>query len=135
MSRLAEIKARRAARTPGRWRFCVVAGAHQAALMADIPNLPPTRTVLDFVRWGPRDASMRLYDGRGNDPRRLDKLVVEGRVQHPDAAFIEHAPEDIDWLIGEVERLSRQSEGRLRTILRLRGWSPSALIQSVRRRV
>lgn len=123
-SRLDEIKARCAARTPGRWRFRVSASAKLATLMADEPMTPPTRTVLDCVRWGPNGASVRFYDGRGNSPVRLDKLLDEqGEVCHPDAAFIEHAPEDLDWLVAEVERLQRQGEGRLRTVLRLQGFT------------
>jgi hypothetical protein len=93
--RLAEVKARRGAATPGPWWDSPVKAA------------PGHHT----IRGGPGE--WRGFDGSlGGDTHPIARiapaLAEDGTptTNHDaDAAFIAHAPEDIDWLVTEVDRL------------------------------
>lgn len=110
-ARLAAIAERAAARTPGRWRWRGHASAHSVSLQA-IDRL--CDYVLSFKRWGMQGAIPWFQrdpkDSAGIQRAKLiprthyDPWTIVG-IDHPDARFIEHAPEDIDFLLGEVDRL------------------------------
>jgi hypothetical protein len=80
VSRLDEIKARRAAATPGPWNE---AGMHRSPGRPDV-----------------------VWDRDGRRP-------IARATWLRDAEFIAHAPDDIDWLIGEVTRLSARVKNLL----------------------
>lgn len=77
-ARIAEIKARNAARTPGPWQQATHVGEPRALVAAAAPR----RSLLGLDR---------------------DGMAIVDRAA--DAAFIAHAPEDIDALVAEVERM------------------------------
>lgn len=105
--RLAAIAGRAAAATPGPWRWKGNKDANQIHLFrargwGDV--------VMAFYRWGMQNAQPRFVE---------DGLIVKPKwamgpehhpweivgIDHPDARFIEHSREDIDFLLGEVGTL------------------------------
>lgn len=107
-TRLAAIAERAAARTPGRWRWRGNASGHSVSLQA-VDRL--CDYVLSFKRWGMQGAipwfQRDPQESAGIERAKLiprthyDPWTIVG-IDHPDARFIEHAPEDIDWLLGEL---------------------------------
>lgn len=106
-ARLAAIAGRASTATPGPWRWKGNKDSNAIYLMrarawGDV--------VMAFFRWGMQSAQPRFC---------TDGLIVKPKwamgpphhpweivgIDHPDARFIEHSREDIDWLLGEVERL------------------------------
>lgn len=124
---LAEIRERAERATPGPWmwdmrtgqRTCMLTTAHSGRYF-----------VMTFDRWGMNDAcpsflACEKYEGpvgaRGAlGTVRADKLAksLPGKehhngfddfIDHPDAIFIEHAPEDVNRLLAEHARLTDEN--------------------------
>lgn len=117
--RLAEIEARAAAATPGPWRWRGNTDVWSMRLQAPVRG---ALTVMDFVRWGMRNAAPRFAinglmhrademarfevcpDATSRKDPRVYRADLTG-IRHPDAEFIAAARSDVDWLIAEVHRL------------------------------
>jgi len=117
---LEAIRARRAAASRGPWHWTGNTDTHQLRLSNWIPGHGRC-TVMDFTRWGMQDARPRFTDGdrfmvhpqtvyqvapaatRRDDPRVYRGDIID--IRHPDAQLIAHAPQDIDDLLAEVDRL------------------------------
>jgi len=112
MDRLEEIRARAQAATPGRWRWRGNACGHFVSLVA-IDRLADY--VLSFRRWGLQGTvpwfqrstteSAGIVRAKLIPRTHYDHSTIVG-IDHPDARFIEHSREDIDWLLSEVDRLN-----------------------------
>ncbi len=85
--RLAAIKARRAAATPGPWS-AITRPCHTG------------RVITEF------GADNLAFDG-----------VIARDLSHPDAAFIAAAPDDVAWLVTRVEALERERNDLVRNIV------------------
>lgn len=107
--KIAEIRAREQAATPGEWKWDVNLKCR------DVDLAGRTGTVLNFIRWGCQQAGVR-FNVSGImvrcDDERLAK-VIPGRehhkswarvIEHPDADFIAHARQDIPDLLDALER-------------------------------
>lgn len=119
--RLGEIRAREAAATAGPWRWEVNPGAHEVNLQGGVHRYDIS--VVRFVRWGMNRAAPTFLTG-GQSPltqrcERVEHFMTPapGRehhaswfqlVDHPDAAFIEHARADVRWLLDRVDALEAQ---------------------------
>jgi hypothetical protein len=119
--RLAEIRAARAAASPGPWAWSGDTSNNRLYLSCWIPGWGRT-TVMDFVRWGMASAQPRFRDGNmmskaaehavwevareatHRDDQRLYRHDVVG-VRNADARFIAAAPGYVDDLLAEVDRL------------------------------
>jgi hypothetical protein len=119
---LEAIRGRRAAAARGPWHWSGNTDTHQIRLSNWIPGSGRC-TVMDFTRWGMQSARPRFIDADHfmvdanehvvyevapavND--RSDRRVYRGDIidiRHPDAQLIAHAPQDIDDLLAEVDRL------------------------------
>jgi hypothetical protein len=117
--RFAEIKARAEAATDGPWSWFGNTDMHDIYLAT---NHSGRKLVLDFARWGMQSARPRFnedglmvdadtiarYTVAPNATSRQDPAVYRADItgfRHPDAEFIANSRADVDWLIGEVERL------------------------------
>lgn len=114
--RIAGMRARLAAATPGpwawfgntKWRNCYLATQKHGR-----------RYVMEFARWGMRAAQPVFQTN--HEMRTLEELVSDGMaecdhnhelihgIQHPDAELIANAPADLSDLLTEVERLRADS--------------------------
>jgi hypothetical protein len=125
MDKLSEIKEREQKATKGPWKWdlnfkgkclylksCVRCGEY----------------VMDFVRWGMNGATARFrslglmtraFEFGSSIPGQEHNSSWLQTIEHPDAKFIEHAREDVSWLISEVEHLRklvlRDREGKVVT--------------------
>lgn len=126
--RIAEIRARVEAATPGPWRWWG---------NIDMRNIQLTTvdrgvlTVMAFRRWGMKGAAPTFFrrgpdmpwgwNGRQEEIQDVAVREVEyrGDIDHlanPNAELIAHAPGDIAYLLAENERLAQalaEAEGRL----------------------
>lgn len=108
-ARIAAICERAAARTPGRWRWRGNTSGHIVQLVA-IDRLADY--VLSFRRWGLQGTipwfQRSTKESAGIERAKLiprthyDPYTIVG-IDHPDARFIEHSPEDMDFLLAELE--------------------------------
>lgn len=116
MSRLDEIRARLAAATPGPWRWEGNVDAKQVNLSTvDRGRL----YIMSFFRWGMGGAApyFRATKPGEHGMKPVTDFVVREReyrgdvdhLDHPDAELIANAPADIEFLLGEVERLTVES--------------------------
>jgi len=115
--RLAEIKAREQAATPGEWYWNVNTSCHTVVL----ETYSNYRTiVMDCVRWGMGGAAPRFRDMAIDLMHRCETLLKAhhnrehhfswcANIDHPDAAFIAHARADVPALLAEVERLRAEN--------------------------
>lgn len=132
-ARLAAIKERAEAATPGPWGFRGNKDAQQITLFrlrawGDV--------VMDFRRWGMQSAQPRFVtNGIIRKPQWVmgpdhHPWEIVG-IDHPDARFIEHSRSDIDFLLGEVARADTLLDGankRARIVLdALNVWRERAL--------
>jgi hypothetical protein len=121
IERLAEIRAARAATSPGPWRWSGNTATQQMSLTCWVPGWGRT-TVMDFVRWGMRGAQPRFRGGsimhKGSDLAvwEVNRAAIDPAdpslyrhdvvgLRSPDAAFIADAPGYVDDLLAEVDRL------------------------------
>lgn len=106
-----EIKARNAARTQGAWYWDGHMKSYSVRLVSKQFRMPIDMysLVMDFTRWGLRDAKPRF--GIGGILQSFTEFVTPAKnaafdtINHPDAEFIAKASEDVPTLIAEVERL------------------------------
>lgn len=111
--RLQEIRARCQAATPGPWRWRGNLSGKCLRLTALIGLRP---IVMSFERWGMQSARPVFRNER--DVMVRPPLVPSAphnpwdiiAIDHPDARFIEHARQDVDDLLAEVERLRQRTE-------------------------
>jgi hypothetical protein len=116
-ARLAAIRERAAAATPGPWRWRGVLSSKSIELQS-IPGRNGNRllSVMTFWRWGMQSAMPVFRDEQQvlrkpnftRPPERKHHDWYIGGIDHPDARFIEHSREDIDFLLGEVARLEAE---------------------------
>lgn len=117
------IRTRRAAATRGPWHWSGNTDTHQIRLSSWIPGAGRC-TVMDFTRWGMQSARPRfvdpdlmmlnadtrvVYEVAPAATERSDRRVYRADIidiRHPDAQLIAHAPQDIDDLLAEVDRLT-----------------------------
>ncbi len=109
MERLSEIRARCEAATPGPWYWDAI-DAHKRICLESA-----RWKVMDFARYGMYGAAPRfLVDGIMERADSLLKSIpgkehhrgFDNYIDHPDAAFIAHAREDIPYLLAELEQSS-----------------------------
>lgn len=103
------IRARRDAATPGPWKW----GGNTSGKVVNLFATGGLRdTVMTFWRWGTQSA-MPVFRVDGMllaakeffvKPQSHNPWFIDG-IDHPDAIFIEHAREDVDTLLAEVDRL------------------------------
>jgi hypothetical protein len=126
--RLEEIKARAEAATPGPWMWDI---RHKNRIMQLTTTHSGRYYIMDFVRWGLQDACPRFqvyekYSGpvterKSHGMERADKMVkplpgrehhfgYEDKIEHPDAVFIEHSKEDVDFLLAHIAALTAALE-------------------------
>lgn len=106
-NKLAEIRARHDAATPGPWRWRGNASSYDVHLRS---IRSPLNVVLDYVRWGFQGCIPVFRDGGVLTRARLVASAPHNAwdivgIDHPDARAIEHSWEDIDWLLAEIGRL------------------------------
>lgn len=128
--RLAEIRARAAAATPGPWRWH--GNTDNRHVWLQTPRMGGM-TVMDFVRWGMQQAAPRFgvdglmrtadtmvrYAVAPDATSRKDPSVYRAditSIRHPDAEFIAASRADVDWLLAEVERLRDENSKNLRAV-------------------
>jgi hypothetical protein len=116
------IRARRNAASKGPWHWSGNTDVHTLRLSNWIPGHGRC-TVMDFTRWGRQSARPRfiedlmmidadtrvVYEVAPDAKARSDRRVYRGDIidiRHPDAQLIAHAPQDIDDLLAEVDRLT-----------------------------
>ena len=117
--RFEEIKARADAATPGPWAWFGNTDVRDMRLSTVHSG---RLTIMDFVRWGMSFAAPRFaVDGilhradefpiyavcrtaTSRKDQRVYRADIAG-IRNPDAAFIANSRADVEWLIGEVERL------------------------------
>lgn len=124
------IRARRAAAARGPWHWSGNTDTQQLRLSNWIPGAGRC-TVMDFARWGMQSARPRFIDEhvlmvdgdtmatyevapfatRRDDPRVYRGDIVD--IRHPDAQLIAHAPQDIDDLLAEVDRLNAELASKM----------------------
>lgn len=120
---LEAIRARRAAAAPGPWHWAGNTDSRNIYL-ASWRRGAGRCTVMDFARWGMQSARPRFIDSelfmnnadeypvwevspesrRRDDPAVYRADIID--IRHPDAQLIAHAPQDIDDLLAEVDRLT-----------------------------
>ena len=126
MDRLAGIRARLENATPGPWMWDVNSACKCARLVTTHSGM---YYVMGFGRWGMQGAAPMFhkfskYEGplsgrRSHGLWRADEFLrsrpgkehhvgYDDGIAHPDAELIEHAPEDIGWLLSEVTRLQAE---------------------------
>lgn len=124
MDRLEEIRQRAETATPGPWKWSVAECNHEIQLVTDHSG---QYYVMEFERWGMQSAcpSFQVYEWYSGPVRergskgmvRADKLAkslpgkehhhgFDDYIDHPDAAFIAHSREDMEWLLSEVDALN-----------------------------
>lgn len=113
--RLTEIKARLVAATSGPWKKC---GAHEGKCKCtSVWSGDGSAPVLEVNRkWGDTFASIRFIDGdhQGTMGARVEAYVgmieygefTEDQMQ-ANKEFVANAPQDISYLLSEIERLSK----------------------------
>jgi hypothetical protein len=122
--RIVEIEARACAATPGPWVWRGNVDIHDISLRSVGERGSPT--VLTFGRWGMQSAKpvFNSPDNRGllqwatetrvqfevspDATHRTDPRVYRGDIigiRHPDAEFIAHAREDINYLLARIREL------------------------------
>lgn len=117
------IRARRGAAARGPWHWSGNTDTQQIRLSNWVPGAGRC-TVMDFTRWGMQSARPRFVDRdrmmiyaapvyevapaatRRDDPRVYRGDIVD--IRHPDAQLIAHAPQDIDDLLAEIDRLNAE---------------------------
>lgn len=118
MSRVDEIRQRASEATPGRWHWAGNTQSFQVRLMSTAHGRP---SIMEFFRWGMRDAKpafnsecglvdlqeLVVYQVAPGAKRGDRELYREDffEIDHPDAQFIAHARDDIDFLLSEIDRL------------------------------
>lgn len=119
-ARIAEIRGREAAATPGPWRWRGNLSVQDIELQS-IPGREGNSllSVMSFFRWGMqsampyfRDMQQVLRKPVWVIPIAHHEWQVEG-IDHPDARFIEHSREDVAWLLSEVGTLRAAMSGLL----------------------
>ena len=117
--RIVEIEARACAATPGPWVWRGNVDTKQVYLATTHSGMV---IVMDFVRWGMQGAAPAFrnsmvmehtgdlveYEVCPDAADRKDPRVYRGdfyRIRHPDAEFIAHAREDIDYLLARIREL------------------------------
>lgn len=119
MNRLEEIRARCEAATPGPWHWDVFKRQKAVALES------ARYKVMGFARFGPQSAQPTFrVDGIMEKAQDLAKSIpgmehhegFDDFIDHPDAAFIAHAREDIPWLLDEVARLTAERDAEKRRV-------------------
>lgn len=114
--RLAEIRARHVGATPGPWHWFGSGGRLRKAVNVYLATVDRGRIfVMDFVRTGWRDAQPRFQVRRSGmglmtPSSELFQYEVEYRdditgIRHPDAEAIAHSWQDVEDLLGELDRL------------------------------
>jgi len=130
MDRIQEIRDRLEKATPGPWQW----DGSKNSKTVDLETWSRGRhTVMSFERWGFYSAcptfTESLEEGNQNLKwnsarilQRADKWMVNRQshhegwdmdIIHPDAQLIAHAPEDIRFLLGEIERLQGELEKKV----------------------
>jgi hypothetical protein len=124
VDRLAEIKTRAEAATPGPWRWR--GNTDNRHIWLQTPRMG-AMTIMDFVRWGMQQAvprfavdglmrnadSLVTYEVAPEATSRKDPRVYRADIagiRHPDAEFIAASRADVDWLVAEVERLRAEND-------------------------
>lgn len=128
-ARLAAIRERVAAATPGPWGWRGNKDAQQIILyrLAGWGDV-----VMSFARWGMQRARPHFVtDGIIREPQWVmgpphHPWQIDG-IDHPDARFIEHSREDVDWLLGELavaESRAEHAEASCRRLIDQHGTFP-----------
>lgn len=114
-TRLAAIRERVAAATPGPWCWRGNKSAKDIQLQS-IPGVNGNRllSVMTFWRWGMQSAMPGFRDER--QVLRKPAWVIPqpwndwliGGIDHPDARFIEHSREDVEWLADELAAMEER---------------------------
>lgn len=113
--KLAEIRARHEASTPGPWRWRGNASSKDVHLRS---VKSPLNVVLDYVRWGLQGCIPVFNEGGVLRKARLVPSAPHNAwdivaIDHPDARALEHSWEDIDWLLAEIDELRGLFAGEL----------------------
>jgi hypothetical protein len=124
MSRIDDIKVRCEKATPGPWMWDIRTATKSVLLETAHSG---RYYVMGFERWGtqgacPRFQEFKKYEGpvgeRGScGMKRADKYAkslpgkehhegFDDYIDHPDAIFIEHSKEDVEFLLSELERVT-----------------------------
>lgn len=111
-SSIEDIRRRHAAATPGPWRW-LVCGNKDVYLAAEHSG---RLVVMDFVRQGMQSAAPRFRDFAHCLLETAQHWVQDktrGPIEHPDAIFIEHAPEDVATLLRALDNAQAALRGLL----------------------
>jgi hypothetical protein len=108
-----EIKARNAARTPGKWYW---RGNLKSKSVELVTPWKGTHLIMDFWRYGTQGAQPYFLNRAEGIIESFKTWVTPDHnhsfvgIDNPDAEFIARASEDIPALIAEIERLREENE-------------------------
>jgi hypothetical protein len=112
LDRLKEIKERLNKATPGEWAWRMHPKAKDLMLISNASMAP---IVMRFWRWGMNSAIAVFRDFSKDILEKADKWKVHREshhdynldINHPDAQLIAHAPEDIRYLVEQINELTK----------------------------
>lgn len=128
MSRLDDIRKRSNAATPGPWQWDM---RHKSGITQLVTAHSGRYYVMGVERWGMQNAcpTFQVYEKYSGPVRerhskgmvRADQLATpipgkehhfgfEDHINHPDAVFIEHSKDDVEWLLTTIDSLTKDRD-------------------------